>query len=362
MHPSLGVDAEVNDNIFASQANKRDDLITTINPAVRISSNWNQHHLGFSGSGNIVRYASNGAEDHETFDLAVDGRLDVRADTQLAAKASYELGSEERASVDDVGGSSPTEFDVQHVEASVSHNFNRVLLSASGAVSRRDFDDVATATGSINNDDRDRDELSATFRTGYQIQDEYEAFAQIILTSVNYDAALDDNGLNRDSEGYEIRAGARVDITGLLFGDVFLGYLDRDYDSATLQSVETIVGGLNLTWNVTPLTTVKGGFERIVSETTLATASGNLTTGYKLSADHELLRNLILSASVGLALDEFEGSNREDDNLRIGVGAKYLINRNFSFALSYEYSERDSNIAGSSFEMNRILLRVKAQL
>jgi len=36
MHPSLGVDAEVNDNIFASQANKRDDLITTINPAVRI--------------------------------------------------------------------------------------------------------------------------------------------------------------------------------------------------------------------------------------------------------------------------------------------------------------------------------------
>lgn len=362
MSPSLGLEVERNDNIFATQGNKRDDLITTINPAVRISSDWNQHYLAFSGSSDIVRYASNGAEDHETYDLSLEGRVDIRNDTHLKAKAAYGLGSEERASVDDVGGRTPTEFDVSQIEASIAHKFNRVSLSAASTFYRRDFDDVASNAGTINNDDRDRDELTATFGSGYEIQDEYEAYAEVILTSVDYDASVDDNGLNRDSDGYEVRAGARVDVTGLIFGDIFLGYLSRDYDGATLRSVDTVVGGIGLTWNVTPLTTIKGSFERGVSETTLATASGSLTTGYKLSADHELLRNLILSASAGLSFDEFEGSNREDDYLKIGVGAKYLINRNFSLGLRYEYSERDSNAAGSSFEVNRILIRLISEL
>ena len=204
--------------------------------------------------------------------------------------------------------------------------------------------------------------MKFTLRAGYQIQDEYEAFTQVILTSVDYDAAADDNGLNRDGEGYEIRAGARVDITALLFGDIFVGYLNRDYDGATLRSVDTIVGGLDLTWNVTPLTTITGGVERGIDETTLATASGSLRTNYDLSVDHELLRNLILSAWAGVSTDDFEGTNRNDDYARAGLGAKYLLNRNFSLAFSYEYSERDSSVSGSDYEINRVFLRLEAHL
>lgn len=360
--PSLGVGEVFDDNVFAKQANTKSDLITTITPAVRISSDWNQHHLSFNGSGNIVRYADNSSEDHETFDLSVDGRIDVSRDTKLTASAAYEVGSEERGSVDDVGGQTPTQFDVSSVATGIVSRFNRLSVSAGGEFSRHDYDDVVATAGTVNNDDRDRDELKFTLRAGYQIQDEYEAFTQVILTSVDYDAAADDNGLNRDGEGYEIRAGARVDITALLFGDIFVGYLNRDYDGATLRSVDTIVGGLDLTWNVTPLTTITGGVERGIDETTLATASGSLRTNYDLSVDHELLRNLILSAWAGVSTDDFEGTNRNDDYARAGLGAKYLLNRNFSLAFSYEYSERDSSVSGSDYEINRVFLRLEAHL
>jgi hypothetical protein len=358
MSPSLQVGVSFNDNIFATQTNTRDDVIATVTPGIQISSDWNQHSLAFAASGDVVRYATNDAEDHETYNLSVDGRLDVRRDTKLSAKAGYKLGSEERGSVDDVNGSTPTEFDIRSIEAGIINKSNRLSLSAVGGFSLRDFDDA----GAINNDDRDRDELSFTFRGGYEIQDQYEAFAQVILTSVNYDALVDDNGLNRDNEGYEIRAGARIDITGLLFGDVFVGYLNRNYDGATLRPVDTVVGGLDITWNVTSLTTIKAGFERVVDETTLATASGNLTTGYNLSVDHELLRSLILSARVGISTDEFEGASREDDYVKAGLGAKYLLNRNLSFLLRYDYSERDSNVAGADNETNMILLTLQARI
>lgn len=359
--PSVEVEETYNDNIFATQANARDDFITTITPAIRISSDWNQHALNFNGSADVVRYWTNDAEDHEEVDVSVDGRLDIRRDTNATARAGYEKGSEERGSVNDAGGISPTEFDVLSFDAGIYNKWNRVSVTADGSIKQHDFDDVRTTTGNVNNDDRDRNEYGLDVRAGYEIQDEYEAFAQVILTSVNYDDRLDDNGLNRDSEGFEIRAGARVDLSGLIFGDVFVGYLDRDYDDARLNSVETIVGGVDLTWNVTPLTTVKGGFSREVSETTLNSASGNLSTEYRVSADHELLRNLILSVRASISTDEFEGTQREDDYYKAGIGAKYMLNRNFSLVLDYDYSERVSDL-GADNQINKILLRLRAQL
>lgn len=362
IYPSVEVEEVYNDNIFATQNNTIDDFITTFRPAVRIVSDWNQHYLGFNGSADVVRYWSNDQEDHETADLRVDGRIDIRRDTNVTGAAGYEKGSEERGSVNDAGGITPTEFDVVSLDAGVFNQWNRVSVSADGSIRQRDFDDVRTTTGTVNNDDRDRDEYKLDVRGGYEIQEQYEAFAQLILTSVDYLDRLDDNGLNRDSEGYEIRGGARIDFTGILFGDVFIGYLNRDYDDPTLRSVDTVVGGLDLTWNVTPLTTVIGGFTREVSETTLAAASGTLKTEYKVSVDHELLRNLILSARAAMSTEEFEGIAREDDYLNAGIGAKYMLNRNFSLVLDYDYEERDSNVAGSDYETNKILLRLRAQL
>ena len=208
----------------------------------------------------------------------------------------------------------------------------------------------------------DREEYVLDTRIGYEIQSEYEAFVQLIWKMVDYEAARDDNGLNRDSDGYEIRIGTRIDLTGLLFGDVFVGYVNREYDDASLKSVDKVVGGVDLTWNVTPLTTIKGGFSRLISETTLATASGTISTKIRASVDHELLRNLILSAVGSVSTDEFEGGIREDDNLSAGVGAKYLLNRNFSILLNYDHLERESNTSGADYKSNRVFLRVQGHL
>ena len=235
-------------------------------------------------------------------------------------------------------------------------------LSANGNFDRHDFDDVRTTTGVTNNDDRDRDEFKLDIRGGYEIQPQYEAFAQLILSSVNYDDAVDDAGVDRDNEGFEIRGGARIDLTGLLFGDVFLGYITRDYEDSTLNSVDEFSAGIDLTWNMTPLTTIKGGVKRGISETTLASASGNLTTAITASVDHELLRNLILTGRAGVSRDEFEGTNREDDTIQAGIRAKYLLNRYLYLTVGYDYATKDSTSAGSDYDSNKVLFRIRGQL
>src|SRR3546814_9631557 len=95
---------------------------------------------------------------------------------------------------------------------------------------------------------------------------QYEAFLRATLGSVRYDDGVDDVGVNRDSDGYEIVGGTRIDFTGLLFGDVFVGYRSQDYDDPTLKAVDGITYGGALTWNVTELTTIKGSVVRTVEE------------------------------------------------------------------------------------------------
>ena len=101
---------------------------------------------------------------------------------------------------------------------------------------------------------------------------------------------------------------------------------------------------------------------RGVSETNLATASDVVSTDARVSVDHELLRNLILTARLSRSQDAFEGSSREDDYFRAGIGAKYPCNRHFSLSLAYDYANRDSSASGADHYINKIMLRLRGQL
>lgn len=362
LFPSLEVSESYNDNIFATGTDTKDDFITTIEPAVRASSDWNNHSLEFNGSATIDRYASNNEEDVEEFDIGTNGRLDIQRDTSVTAGLDFASLTEERGSPDDANGLEPTEYTQIDAAVGFSNRWNRVSLDADGTVRQYDFDDTPTSTGITNNDDRDRDEYQLKVRGGYEIVPQYEAYAEVILSSVEYDQSTDDSGLRRDNDGIELRAGARIDLTGLLFGDIFAGYITRDYDDPTLDSIGEMAAGMDLTWNATPLTTVIGTLSRTVAETTVSGASATLTSMAQVRVDHELLRNLILSGRVGFSMEDFEGVAREDEYLRGMLQARYLLNRYFNLSLRYEYTDRDSNVSGSDYDRNIVFLKLRAQL
>ena len=74
------------------------------------------------------------------------------------------------------------------------------------------------------------------------------------------------------------------------------------------------------------------------------------------------MRNLILGARAGISFQEYEGINRDDEVMVLGLSGKYLLSRNFYISLGYEYSRRESDEAGSDYDKNVVTLRVKAQL
>ena len=82
-----------------------------------------------------------------------------------------------------------------------------------------------------------------------------------------------------------------------------------------------------------------------------------------LQADHELLRNVILTGHVGLENDAYHNVARKDRNTNASVGVKYLLNRLVGVSLSYVYLDQDSSGAakGPKYTVNRILASTTLQ-
>lgn len=363
LKPRLGVEERFNDNIFATENNEVDDFITVFNPALDVQSQWSRHALNFGANAKVGRYADNGAEDYEDYNGFVNGTVDIARRSNVSGGISYSKLHEDRGSPDDVNGVNPTEYTLLNANAAFQQRFNRVKLRLSTKLDRYDYDDVTTSGGTtINNDDRDRDEVELGVRVGYEIVPAYEAFVRFTYNDRDYDSATDDNGLIRDSSGYEAVGGVRLDLSGKTFGDVFAGYRSQDYDDPSLNEVSGVSYGASLTWNATSLTTAKLNARRTVEESTQNNASGYLASVFGVSVDHELLRNLLIGGNATYTNNDYEGISREDDITAAGLYAKYLWNRYLDLSVRYDRTSRDSSVAGQDYDKNVLMLRVEGAL
>ena len=75
----------------------------------------------------------------------------------------------------------------------------------------------------------------------------------------------------------------------------------------------------------------------------LAIDAGFLANEVVLSVDHELMRNLILSASAGYAIDDYENIDREDERYAIQLAATWLINQLLSARLEFTHEDQDTD-------------------
>lgn len=360
--PSLRQDFTYNDNVFATDGNEESDVIYSLQPNVTVKSDWNQHSLNLSAGADLGFYFDETDENFQDYQAAISGSVDVTKSTRIRANGGYFHQHEARGNPDDVGGAEPTELDRYRAGGSASHRFNRVAVTAGGNFERVDYDDVdAVGGGKIDNDDRDRSIYSPALEVGYQILPQYVAFVRGEGEVVRYTRSLDRNGFNRDSDGFRVVGGAKIDITNVIFGDVFAGYGKQSYDDSNFDSIDGFIFGGDMKWNPTRLTTVGLKLDRQLTETITASSSGYVSSGVGLRVDHELLRNLILNAFFGYRRDEFDGISRDDDNFRAGVGANYAMNRYFILNARYAYRKRDSNTTGNDFSQNTVSGSVTAR-
>lgn len=372
VYPSVDLSVIYDDNLFAD-ATDTDDFFFRVSPQVRVESNFPRHALNFQADLNNDTYFDQSSEDRTEYGVRSTGRLDITEGTSFRGDVQFEERREDRGSPDAVGAAAdPVEFNRFQGTGELSYRPGRGSISIGGTYENFDFDDVSLIGGGVqNNDDRDRDVYSGFGRIGYEVSPGYEVFALGLYGQTDYDSALDDNGVNRDSDFYTVEGGTRFELTNVIAGEVSVGYTNEDFDDPALQTVDGISANADVEWYVTRLTTILLGASRRVQETTIAgvdsggapaVASAFINTVIDIGVDHELMRNVILSAGFRYDLREYEGITREDDTYEADVRAIYLLNRNLSIAAEYRYEQRDSTAPTEDFESNIVGLTLRVQL
>ncbi|WGF88904.1 outer membrane beta-barrel protein [Marinivivus vitaminiproducens] len=355
--PSITVEELYDSNVFADDDDEEDDFATIVSPRLSLESQFSRHALNFSAGADGAAYYSTDENNYIDAFGQASGQLDVGRANSLSGSVRVARGHQDRDDSDietselaDQNDEDVTVFYTANTNVFWRQQFNRLYYRVGASALRRDYEDGEDA-------DRDRIEYSPTVEVGYSISPRFDVFTRGVYRMMRYDQSEQED---REFDGYQLLVGSNIDLTSLIFGTVYVGYEQANFDGDTYDDIDGVSFGGGLTYNVTRLTSVTLSGQRQVQPTQRTESGGNQETTADLRVDHELLRNVILNGRVGWEQDDFEDTT--DDTYRAGAGVSYLINRNFRLSLDYTFSTRDSDESDREYDRNQILLGLRAAL
>ena len=358
VYPRITVATIYDDNVLREGHHPNADVAVSLQPEVRLQSDWDVHALGVGAMANIVRYRDQSRADYQDWSTDANGRLDLTDDLSATAAAAFAKQHEDRGSPDSAAADQDNiEFYRFARGTALDYKGPSISTRLSAEWDSYDYQD----NNGINYDDRDYDFYETRLRVGTEVTPSISLFVEPGYNWRVYNG-LDDFGFDKDSEGYDIHVGATYDVTAVTFLEVYGGYFQQNYEDSRFPTANGLALGLQTTWNPDDLTTVTANIGRTVHETNVQGAAGIVDTGIDLRVDYELLENLVASGHGSLHGEHFEGIGRDDNLHTLGGGLTYFINPYLQAGVDYTFGERNSHVDGEGYRYNEISLRLTGAL
>lgn len=364
LYPQISISPTYDDNIYAAASDTTSDTIWKIQPQITAQSDWNRHSLSVYALANINQFSQHSTENTTDYTVGGNGRLDVDHATQVNGRLNYIRATEPRTSASSpTGALKPVRYDLWDFGVEGTHEFDRLLGALRFNSQNFSYDNPASKTGGvIDQSFRDRTDYFYGGRLAYAYSPKTAFFVDVQGENHSQKHPSAADPIDRDSKGYQALAGVDFEITALVRGKVDLGYRRQTFSDPASKPLSGWSTNSTLEWFPTQLTTVTLNANRSIEDSAVAGSPAFLSTNVTGRVDHELLRNVILSAQAGYGDDKYAGISREDHRTNAGLSASYLLNHNVGVGLRYDYSkQRTVKGVGSNFTDNRIAATLTLQ-
>lgn len=366
LFPTLDVTASYDDNVRFQPVGTADWYFLEA-PAFRLQSQWGRDFLEFFGGLNNYNYAKDTALNLTDWDLGGDGRLDVSRELTISATASYAENHESLASPNTTGfQASPNRYYQPHGEISATYQPNRLGFGVGGQIDHFDFLNTPDiGGGTLYNGDRNDTEYQAYAKTFYDFSPGYSGFVKASYDDQDYQNFLDRGGYHRSNNGFRFDGGLDLQISHLVKGEVYAGYLEQHFSQNVAKPLHDVSGldyGVNLDWFAQQDLTVHLTGSHTLTDMVLSGVSVSDNDNVRLSADYEAAYDIILQGYAGYTNSHLTGTTRVDQYPSAGIKAKYLMNEYLAAYVGYDYSNRSSNFPGLEFNANLVTLGITGHI
>lgn len=361
--PSLSAGLTYNSNIFASASNAVSDLLFIEHPALTIDSEPGLLSFTFSGYGDFVQYVDNGPLSNMNGGALLGIRGDFTPSFLLESRTSVVYGHQDPASFATSIANGPVPSLPAYTQLSQTLSATRevgsLAASLSGSFQRSTFQNVLINGEFLNQTQFNGNVYTVSPKVSYLISPP----SWLYLQATYQRTAFDTSGL--DSSSFAGVLGADFEVRRLIRANIYAGYRNRIYDSSGSTNVGGFTYGLDVAWYPTEIMTVKlsGRQDFVDSAVPGAGTSSSVVNVRTIQAqlDYEAARQVIVSGVVAYENDNYQSATRTDDNVKLGVAAKYMLGPNAAIDLQYLYSMRRSSQAGFGYDRQQVGFAIKLQ-
>lgn len=359
--PRVELQTEYVDNLFASNVVKVDDFVLSVTPSVAIRDRRPDRELRLDLSGGYAMYLDNQIDDRLQMRARGTARFGLGTRTRPFFGAFVQQNDSTNRTFEEFRDTAqPISLTSLGGNGGIEQDFGPLIATAEARYERTEYsgDDIVAGIP-VDSGFRDFTLKSGRLRLAYSVNPAQRIYVQTELNARDYDATIGLPSLpgavtaNRSSDGFTVRVGYARQITELLLLDVSAGYLQQDFDDPSFSAISTASFDANLYYSPSQLTRLQLRASRSIDETVNPFFSGLLRTELAIAAEHELRRDLVLSAEARYTIIDAGDMVGEGKEYRLSGQARYFISPRWSLRARAEHFSRSGVFAGSQ---NRLLV------
>ncbi|MBO0346988.1 outer membrane beta-barrel protein [Roseibium sp. CAU 1637] len=333
------------DNLSQTRGGEAGSYVV-VEPSVTARSNWARHELSLNLNGSLTTY-STGLDPEKSILAGTALRLDIDPSLTGTGNLSYAYSQESNSTAESAGGVE----DVHEISGELGLARELPLATVRGRVGavRSQYAGASGSSSERNN---------TLYSTGLRLDANTGAilrpFTSADLLLRRFDASCNSDCEKRNSWGYEMRLGTRVDYGAKLAGDISAGWRAEHLDDETLGDLSGLVAGANLVWSPTRRTTVTAGVNTTFATTTIAGSSGSAIYAGDMRLAHDFSDRLAGELGAGVSLRHYEGVGIDEVTATGLAGLTFAVTRNAALQAKYTYRAFTSSQGGSDYDENSI--------
>src|SRR4029078_1050793 len=113
------------------------------------------------------------------------------------------------------------------------------------------------------------------------------------------------DGLERSSFGTGASIGRALALPRFAAAELYLGFLNQNYDSRAAKQILAVDFGGNLEWRPWEATSLRFNLSRSVEESAKLGSAGYLQTALRLGIEHEAVPQMVVLGSLGYVNADF---------------------------------------------------------